>query len=63
MYFTSAIVPMPSHIKLRNACNEPCDALVGPCVCGAYHREEDWNGKIENAKQYIIESYTIKTEK
>ena len=60
MYFTSSIVPMPEHIKLHNARNEPCDTLVGACVCGAWHREEDWNGKIENAKQYIIDYYTIK---
>jgi hypothetical protein len=26
-----------------NACNEPCDMLVGPCSCGAWHTEdEDW---------------------
>ena len=62
MFFTSAIVPMPYHIKLYNACIEPCDALIGPCICGAYHREEDWKGKIENAKQYIIECYQIKKD-
>jgi hypothetical protein len=26
-----------------NACNEPCDFLVGPCSCGAWHTEtEPW---------------------
>jgi hypothetical protein len=26
-----------------NACNEPCDMLVGPCACGAWHQEtEAW---------------------
>lgn len=54
------IVPMPEHIKLHNACIQPCDALVGICVCGAWHKEEDWKGKIENAKQYVVDSYKIK---
>lgn len=60
LFTTSPIVPMPEHIKLHNACNEPCDALVGTCVCGAWHKAEDWEGKIENAKQYVIDSYKIK---
>lgn len=21
--------------------NEPCDMLIGPCACGAWHTEED----------------------
>ena len=26
-----------------NATNEPCDMLIGPCSCGAWHQEhEDW---------------------
>jgi len=26
-----------------NATNEPCDCLLGPCSCGAWHQEnEDW---------------------
>jgi hypothetical protein len=26
-----------------NACNEPCDMLIGPCACGAWHTEdEEW---------------------
>lgn len=26
-----------------NASNEPCDHLIGPCSCGAWHQEhEDW---------------------
>ena len=31
------IVPMPEEIVVYNACNEPCDMLVGPCACGGYH--------------------------
>ena len=50
------LVLMPSHIKTRNP-NHPsmvfCDMLIGPCVCGAWHKEEDWKNKIENIKQYI----------
>ena len=27
----------------HNACNEPCDMLVGPCACGAWHTaDEEW---------------------
>jgi hypothetical protein len=27
----------------HNACNEPCDFLVGPCACGAWHTaDEQW---------------------
>ena len=29
------IILMPENIKVYNACNEPCDVVVGPCVCGA----------------------------
>jgi len=26
-----------------NACRQPCDMLIGPCSCGAWHQEhEDW---------------------
>jgi hypothetical protein len=38
-------VPWPQNWTDRhyNATNEPCDILVGPCACGAWHQEhEDW---------------------
>ena len=41
----NGFVPWPDQWFDRhyNACNEPCDFLVGPCVCGAWHQEtEDW---------------------
>ena len=41
----SGMVPWPEEWTDRhyNACNEPCDMLVGPCACGAWHSEdEDW---------------------
>lgn len=28
--------------RVYNACNEPCDVLIGPCACGAWHHLEDW---------------------
>jgi len=31
------LIPMPKEIILHNGCNEPCDALCGPCCCGSYH--------------------------
>jgi len=38
-------VPWPSNWTDRhyNGGREPCDTLVGPCSCGAWHTEnEDW---------------------
>lgn len=35
----------PDNWTLRryNACNEPCDFLIGPCACGAmHHADEEW---------------------
>ena len=39
----SGIVPWPEEWTdfHYNACKEPCDALVGPCACGAWHTEEE----------------------
>ena len=39
------LVPWPDDWPDRhyNACNEPCDFLIGPCACGAWHDEtENW---------------------
>ena len=47
------LIEMPSHLKFYNACIEPCDMLIGYCICGATHKKEDWEGKIENVEQYI----------
>jgi uncharacterized protein len=33
---------MPYGILQYNGQSEPCDALVGPCSCGAWHDESDW---------------------
>ena len=41
----SGMVPWPDSWidRHHNACNEPCDMLVGPCACGAWHYEtEEW---------------------
>ena len=41
----SGMVPWPDSWTDRryNACNEPCDFLVGPCACGGWHDErEQW---------------------
>jgi len=26
-----------------NAHSDPCDVLVGPCACGAWHSKEEWD--------------------
>lgn len=31
----------------HNACNEPCDMLIGPCACGAWHNAAE--GWVRNA--------------
>ncbi len=35
-------IPMPLGIEMYNGRNEPCEALQGPCSCGATHRLADW---------------------
>ena len=37
---------MPSTIKIRNANRELCDALSGPCLCGAWHDPEEISYKL-----------------
>lgn len=32
--------------------NEPCDMLVGPCACGAWHREHEWKQDERNIIPY-----------
>lgn len=44
-------IAMPPSIKIYNACSEPCDMLVGPCVCGAYHTEEELYKKLCSKKR------------
>lgn len=38
------IIPMPFNIKQYNASGSSCDALEGPCSCGAWHKitPQDW---------------------
>ena len=44
----SGMVPWPEewedrHYNGVHGCGEPCDMLVGPCACGAFHLEtEEW---------------------
>lgn len=46
-------VPLPKHWPKRfNASNEPCDMLVGPCACGAWHSEGDIPSPIEEPKEH-----------
>jgi hypothetical protein len=42
---SNGLVPWPNEWADRhfNACKEPCDMLIGPCACGAWHTEsEPW---------------------
>ena len=39
---------MPLGVRIYNGNSEPCDALVGPCSCSAWH---SLNGTIESCKQ------------
>lgn len=37
-----SLVPYPAdRLSRYNACSEPCDMWIGPCVCGAWHHGED----------------------
>ncbi len=40
----SGLLAWPELWTLRyfNGNNEPCDMLVGPCACGAWHHAEEW---------------------
>ncbi len=43
--YENGLIPWPDGWTDRhyNACNEPCDMLIGPCCCGAWHdAEEPW---------------------
>ena len=41
---------MPDGIEMYNGgCSEPCDMLVGPCCCGAWHSLDDWNNAMLDA--------------
>lgn len=31
---------MPEGYFIYNACTDPCDFLVGPCACGAFHTDK-----------------------
>ena len=33
------VIGMPEELqgKIFNACSDPCDMLIGPCACGAWH--------------------------
>jgi hypothetical protein len=40
----NGVVPWPADWTDRHydALHEPCDTLIGPCSCGAWHEDEDW---------------------
>lgn len=51
---SSKLVSWPSD-WLVNYCNgggDPCDMLEGPCACGAWHREHEWQDDPQNRHDY-----------
>lgn len=28
--------------EYHNACTDACDMRIGPCACGAWHKESEW---------------------
>ncbi len=39
----SGFIPYPETWEKHYNSNEPCDMLIGPCTCGAFHRDdEEW---------------------
>lgn len=45
---------LPEHLagRLFNPLHKncPCDALEGPCSCGAWHRDDELEGRIAASK-------------
>jgi hypothetical protein len=33
---------MPESVHYHNGTNQRCDALSGPCACGAWHKLDEW---------------------
>ena len=53
--YRNGLLGWPKELEktsLFNACNEPCDMLIGPCACGAWHQPEDWTDLLN---QYNLE--------
>lgn len=47
---------MPDHVKYFNASNMPCDMIIGPCVCGAWHTLDYWKDKFIGIEQFVPEN-------
>lgn len=45
--------------KRYNGSNEPCDMWVGPCSCGAWHTQDEYDDLIE----FLIEPNSNRTHK
>lgn len=45
-----------------NGCNEPCDMLIGPCACGAWHHAEDWDDALRYYNAEIQYKPDIRTQ-
>lgn len=46
---TNSFEPWPKNApKYHNACTDPCDCFVGPCVCGATHQPGEFELKGRN---------------
>jgi len=45
----SGLLGWPSGWDERNynGSNEPCDMIVGPCACGAWHGPDDWTDLLD----------------
>ena len=55
----SGLLPWPDDwLDYRyNACNDPCDMLIGPCACGAWHTvDEKWVQKKLLEHNAIVEN-------
>ena len=58
------IIPLDEHLCLFNA-GQQCDALIGPCACGATHPIEDIQPRIVGlcvAQQRALEVYMQKLD-
>ncbi len=42
---------IPLEANLHNACNEPCDVIGMPCVCGSWHQPDYYDRRIRTEER------------
>lgn len=50
---TKSIEIDTSKVKIYNGSHQPCDAMEGPCSCGAWHSKKEMVRKINLKRKEI----------